>query len=110
MYETQHGGLAVYRGDGYCFHSTLIPVGVAIAAEDCERIFVEAKPKSVKEPKLRDAAYTLELLPEPPSSTFQRLKAPRLPRLQRFPQRKLDEDEFFDEDLDQSSDFLSDAG
>lgn len=59
--------LTVYRGDGYCFHSLLRPVEwVQPENQNTEDnpIFVEAKPKDPKEPRLKDAIATLEALPK----------------------------------------------
>jgi hypothetical protein len=74
-----HARLGIYRGEGYCFHSTLLPAGVdapELAGEAA--LFVEAKPKGRAEPCLRDAEATLAALPEPQGYT--RLPAPRIER------------------------------
>src|SRR5207244_1765791 len=68
QYLGKHGGLAIYRGEGYCFHSTLEPVGAATAEDTAAtetRIFVEAKPRGATEPRLTDAVETLQSLQEP---------------------------------------------
>jgi len=53
-------GKLMYRGGGYCFHSFMRPVGWRPSAEAGEDIRIEAKPKSKKEPRLKDAMFTLE--------------------------------------------------
>ena len=68
QYLGQSGGLSIYRGEGYCFHSELVPAGESVEASDDAPIFVEAKPKGKKEPRLKDAIHTLEQLPHDLSS------------------------------------------
>jgi hypothetical protein len=76
-----HGGLCLYRGEGYCFHSTLVPIGVDIPrSTDDAPITVEAKPRGSGEPLVRDAWATLEELPEADISRFSRLEVPRIER------------------------------
>ena len=63
-----HGRLAVYRGEGYCFHSLLVPAGfdissVEAADEGAEHVWVDASPKGKGEARLKDAEYTLRSLP-----------------------------------------------
>lgn len=82
-YGGQHGNMATYRGEGYVFHSGLVPVNVP----DIERsrdgfILVEAKPKTSKEARLKDAEYTLSLLPTDKSG-FKSFEAPTFERPQR---------------------------
>lgn len=64
-FEGMHAGLAVYRGEGYCFHSPLVPKehfsGEII--DDCA-FKKESAVKSNKEAKLKDAEYTLSELDE----------------------------------------------
>lgn len=70
------GGLAVYRGEGYCFHSTLIPEGVELTEVDAsDPIFVESKARTKDEPRLKDAVFTLEKL-DPDFTGFDVLPAP----------------------------------
>jgi len=72
-----HGSLAIYRGEGYCFHSSLLPVNVGNLVDgNYDKIIVEAKPKSKREARLLDAEHTLRLLP-PPGEGFTRLEVPR---------------------------------
>jgi hypothetical protein len=63
--EGFHGTLCIYRGNGYCFHSTLRPVGVSLPRirEDDEPLFIEAKPRGSGEMKLKDAVTILRELP-----------------------------------------------
>lgn len=62
-----HASLAVYRGDGYCFHSLLVPKGQAPAGADTfggeGAIWVPATPKGRGEARLKDAVHTLAKLP-----------------------------------------------
>lgn len=76
-----HGGLAIYRGEGYCFHSTLQPKdteSVVLPLEE-KHLFVEAKPRGAKEARLCDATATLSALPEGVVDGFTRRDAPRFP-------------------------------
>ena len=60
-------GMVEYRGEGYCFHSTLLPQAVDLAKQEgSEPLRVEAKPCETKEPSLKDAIYTLQQLPQVP--------------------------------------------
>ena len=101
QYEGHHGGLAIYRGEGYCFHSTLEPVGEAareLSADDA-RIFVESKPRTSREARVADAEFTLSSLPGPPMEKFTRLEAPRMApapggRAERSNHRSLDDDDY----------------
>ena len=66
-------GLVEYRGEGYCYHSTLHPKGLDMpVAAESHPLLVEAKPREAAEPKLKDAVHTLKALPEVPDS-FARL-------------------------------------
>jgi len=58
------GNLTVYRGEGYCFHSLLRPDGFKHpeGANADSTLRVEAKPKTRKEPRLKDALHTLAML------------------------------------------------
>lgn len=94
----RNGTLALYRGDGYCFHSRLLPPGSSAEHDEgVVPVFVEAKPRSSKEARLKDAICTLESLPEPVGFTV--LTAPRLVRVQS--DRNWDEgDRWNDDDWD----------
>jgi len=76
--EKIHARLILYRGGGYCFHSTLAPESVNIenAASD-EPLRIEAKPRGVKEPRLKDAIFSLSQLDDY-TSQFLKLGCPRL--------------------------------
>lgn len=70
-----HGPLTVYRGEGYCFHSLLRPKFLSVPLPDLstessagELIFVEAKPREAREPRLKDVVHTLSALPELPAN------------------------------------------
>ena len=78
-YQGRHGGLAIYRGEGYCFHSTLEPED-ALPPETGRvetAVFVEAKPRGVKEARLIDARLTLEQIDASIMHEFEVLEAPR---------------------------------
>jgi hypothetical protein len=77
------GGLAVYRGEGYCFHSRLLPVGVEFPVLGEERIYVEAKPRGSRDPRLCDARITLEALPEVDQKVFRVLAPPEFRRTEK---------------------------
>jgi hypothetical protein len=83
--EYRHGNLFLWRGEGYSFHSTLKPTGLEVlemALNDGQQhLFIEAKPKGAKEPRIADAVYTLEGLVgylEPDPAKYERVQAPRL--------------------------------
>jgi len=77
-YAGSHGGLAVYRGEGYCFHSFLVPEGFATepGSEHQELIYVESRPRTHREVRLCDAAFTLAGL-DSSESGFVRLSSTR---------------------------------
>lgn len=63
LFVGTHGGLALYRGKGYCFHSCLVPcdkIAEQEMAENEQRIFVDAVPKGTNEVRLKDAEFTLD--------------------------------------------------
>ncbi|MGD0517317.1 MAG: hypothetical protein ABSA26_07250 [Thermoguttaceae bacterium] len=57
-----HGNMGLYRGEEYCFHSTLIPVSYELVDGQQDSVFVEAVPKETKEGRLKDAVHTLQAL------------------------------------------------
>jgi hypothetical protein len=76
-----HGGLCLYRGKGYCFHSTLAPKSIDLPrAENDAPIAVEAHPQGSKEPLQRDAISKLKSLPNVDEVAFTRLEVPRIAR------------------------------
>jgi len=80
--EAIHGGLVVYRGSGYCFHSRLLPEGLNLQAERGDGpIFREARPRDARQMRVCDAIATLEQLPEPDG--FQMLAPPVMMSLDR---------------------------
>lgn len=85
-----HGGLCLWRGEGYVFHSTLIPREVALAGDQTAPITVEAKPQGSREPKQRDAIATLAGLQRWTWEQFTTLEKPRF------------EEEEFEEDFDEN--------
>jgi hypothetical protein len=98
----QKGGLIEYRGEGYCFHSTLLPNGVSLPqCTDDTVLYVDAKPRGSGEVRLCDAKHTLLSLP-PVGDQFTRLALPIPPsktsRPARYSQRSSDDDD--DDDLD----------
>jgi hypothetical protein len=102
----KHGNLAMYKGEGYIFHSTLVPLGVEIDQSESDSwITVEAKPKRSKEPRLKDAVCTLEELDENESSKFQRLESPRF-ESKRFERERGDAEP--DDEDDERDDFEMD--
>lgn len=60
----RHGLMAVYTGDGYCFHSWIMPKGISCEPGEPGQVFIESSPKSRSEARLKDAIYTLEKLPD----------------------------------------------
>jgi len=71
--------LTVYRGEGYYYHSFLRPIGYLgeVATTDKE-IRVEAKPRGINEPRIKDAIFTLRSLDaKVDTSEFQCLKKER---------------------------------
>jgi hypothetical protein len=74
------GGLIEYRGEGYCFHSTLLPVDIALAqSTDDTILYVDAKPRGSAEVRMLDAKHTLSALP-PAGDQFTRNELPTPPR------------------------------
>jgi len=61
QFAHRHGNLALYRGEGYAFHSLLIPETHADAPpiDTIGAIWIEAGPKPNGETRLKDAIYTL---------------------------------------------------
>tara|TARA_R110002096_G_scaffold368087_1_gene561362 strand:+ start:1286 stop:2023 length:738 start_codon:yes stop_codon:yes gene_type:complete len=59
------GGFALYRGEGYCFHSRLIPSSTPQSTINTTApVFVASSAKGNGEARLKDAIYTLEQLHE----------------------------------------------
>lgn len=81
---SRHGGLYLWTGKGYSFHSTLKPEGAEVPElplrDGEEHLFIEAKPKGVKEPRLIDALRTLDGCPEPDFSRYERAPSPERKR------------------------------
>ncbi len=72
-----HGGLCLYRGEGYCFHSSLVLNGVELPQSDNDTpIEVDAKPQGANEPRQIDAIACLSELPVL-GDEFVRLQVPR---------------------------------
>jgi hypothetical protein len=76
----RHGGLYLWTGEGYSFHSTLKPEGAEVPelplGDGEEHFFVEAKPKGTKEPRLTDALRTLDGCAAPDLSRYERAPSP----------------------------------
>jgi hypothetical protein len=76
----QHGGLFLWQGEGYSFHSTVKPAGLELVElpmrEGEEHLFVESKPKGVREPRIVDALRTLEALPSYDHSLYAFVASP----------------------------------
>jgi len=74
------GGLCVWRGSGFCFHSRLLPKNSALNQTTSDGVlYVEAKPKSAHELRLADASRLLQGLPKP-SDDYVRLASPSVLR------------------------------
>jgi hypothetical protein len=75
-------GLALYRGECYCFHSCLLPRTAIVEDQGGggERILIEAAQKGAREARLKDAELTLSRLPDPPDEIFDRLPQPKMAR------------------------------
>jgi len=73
-----HGGLALYRGEGYCFHSTIVPRESAAGTTngDGKPVFVESSPKGAGEARCCDAEFTLDGLPDVDMQFFESLSSP----------------------------------
>jgi len=93
-----HGRLAIYRGEGYCFHSTLVPKESELRENvaDLQIIFIESSPKEASEARLKDAIMTLSNLPDDETG-FERLASPARGK------KTYDEDE--DEDCSDNIDY-----
>lgn len=92
-----HGALALYAGEGYRFHSGLVPINESsVMMLDEERFFAEAKPRERHEPTQRDATHTLQQRSPVPMDQFRRIEIPRQQRVQRAPDSRHDDD--LDED------------
>ncbi len=87
-----HGRLAVYRGEGYCFHSLLIPADVPEETQALtdKTLIIESKPKGVGEARLKDAVFTLKDLPQPEG--FRRSELPDFGRRLEPPMSPNDDD------------------
>ena len=72
-----HAKLALYRGEGCCFHTTLLP-GDAVTPDtaDIDTFFKESALKETNEARLKDACYTLAALPTS-TDGFVRLDSPQ---------------------------------
>jgi hypothetical protein len=86
--------MALYRGEGYCFHSTLLPRGIEQTEAEQPKFFKESSPAENNEVRLKDAEFTLGELSEIPLSTFEVLEVPSRsqPRPRRTENRVVDED------------------
>jgi len=75
--EQIHGRLALYRGNGYCFHSTLLPRNHNTLKSDTDgHFFAEAKPRESQEIRLADAKAILGSLTIDFDTHFTRLAPP----------------------------------
>ena len=79
----RHGALYLWQGEGYSFHSTLKPEGLDVPelplSENEEHLFIEAKPKGAREPRVQDAIEKLEVLEgysEPVTTLYERAASP----------------------------------
>lgn len=108
-----NGGLIEYSGEGYCFHSTLLPPQADMLPSvdssgptavllpglpQSEPLRVEAKPRQSNEPRLKDAVFTLEALPVV-SKEFKRLALPSM-KHERQKSRYRCNDHYGDQDQD----------
>jgi hypothetical protein len=99
-----HGNLGVYRGEGYCFHSTLVPEGVTIEEARGEAFFKEAAPKGKGEARLKDAIHTLEAIMTNDDG-FRRGLKPTIPRPPK-PRREQEDWGDSDDDFDSQDGFF----
>jgi hypothetical protein len=107
-----HGCLAVYRGEGYCYHSLLHPKGTVLpelktrGTTDTgnEPLTVEAKPRGTKEPRLKDACHTLEELPKLAEEALASGEFVRLSFPPRQPEPRY-HDRYYDEEADDYDEF-----
>jgi hypothetical protein len=101
-----HGRLAVYEGEGYSFHSRLVPAEInPPTAEELqsEPVYIDAYPKGTKESKLKDAEFTLAKLPSEPDG-FSYLPLPaKETRRRSFGYSGHDENEIDEEDYEYDS-------
>lgn len=72
-----HKNLGLYRGEGYCFHSTLVPVSYELLDGPQEHFLAEAMPNGAGEGRLKDAVHTLEAIADD-TTAFHRLATPWL--------------------------------
>ena len=101
QFAGMHGRLAVWRGEGYCFHSTLVPQDTGASpqlTDDDEHTFQDAAPREAKEARLKDAMFTLESLPAAADSDFTRLPPPSMSS-----RRKIRRESASEEDEDDDS-------
>ncbi|MEQ8209813.1 MAG: hypothetical protein RH917_08265 [Lacipirellulaceae bacterium] len=102
-FEGLHGGLAIYRGEKYFFHSTLIPIAEQVDSGQCqvEYFFKESQPKEASEARLKDAEHTLSSL-DVTEEGFDRLEPPNFskPSNDGVNLRMVDEVDCFDEEED----------
>jgi hypothetical protein len=108
-YHGRHGGLAIYTGEGYCFHSTLVPEEAveepSPANDDQTPIFVEGKPRGSKEARLCDAQFTLARIPASIlDSGYEQLSAPRVPQRNPPPQYPPSQEEDDEKDWQEADD------
>jgi hypothetical protein len=101
-FQGTHGNMGLYRGKGYCFHSTLIPVSCELDDDQQEPVFVEAAPKGAKEGRLKDATYTLAALADD-TTGFRRVSRSVIARVQEArvhqPREEECEEEYQEESL-----------
>jgi hypothetical protein len=103
-----HGRLAMWKGSGYTFHSTLHPLPLPQVI-DGDLFLAEAKPRGSRrrEPRIKDARLLLESLGDR-NSKFGRLndisyanaRRPRVRFKRDFIEEEDFEEDFIDEDLD----------
>lgn len=99
-----HGGLVLYQGSGFCFHSSQVPVEFQDKLPneaDGEVFFRESVPKSSAEVKLKDAEFTLSACVSS-NDGFATLEVPRIaaPQLQISPLIGEAVHDFSDDDSD----------
>lgn len=105
--EGKHGGLCLYVGSGYSFHSTLAPKGVELDGADTVWR-AEAKPRAKAEMRLKDAEALLRKLDDrSQNGHYTRLEPPRVARPVRVRDWDDDWDDGWDDDEDDDEDYAA---
>lgn len=98
--DSIHGGLCLWRGGGYSFHSSICPNEAPAQAADVGSFFNDAKPKGADEMKLIDAVDLLERCPDVQLSSVIHLETPKMKKTARARSPRPQ----FDGDIDEGDD------